>query len=568
MDALNKRRERADPSPPTVPSKKHRSTSPTTGAHDTKQETYVHTSTLPSIRALSSIEAARQGLVSWENDPYEVDPDLTLHLLDLYFEHMNSAVYWLYPRRHFMHWARTCKSKCQNERMVLYAMLAAASVFASQDLAGFGKECATIAGDAISTQIGKFNVSVAHTKMMLALYHFAKGSIGIPWDHIGSAIRTITHMRLHTEEGCYDDRTSSEQPRVEFLLSLEQLAECKRRTFWSCFLMDRLAGGTVCQIKPQDVFLRLPCSEESYDQSIKSDAPYYPNTNVEPTLTLLTPASPLSPMAWLALVGGIWGDVIDFNFGAPHRPASTYRDTYERFYSELRNRLQGWSSRLPPYMQYSEDNLADGIRRGYFHAFVCMHTLYHAAHMKLNQCLRHAQMPDVTARNIREAHAHAQQQLRMMAAIVRVKQVSIDAYSTEPILTIPFAGYGTLMAIDIVSAGGPESSLQPTLELIEGGLVCLRDLSTSWNSAKEQYSSCANRYYQIKNAVTGGQKHQLGAWLGRNWGMDTPIDRDLRMEDDCIYGLGDSTEAIKVYFGALTNGEHGSGSGHRALRIA
>lgn len=516
-----------------------------------------------------SFEVGASGHVSWEDDPHDVYPELTLHLLDLYFERMNSAVYWLYPRRHLIHWTKTCKPKCQNERMVLYAILAAASIFASNALSGFGKDCATIAGDAINSQIGKFNISVAHTKMMLALYHFAKGSIGIPWDHVGSAMRTITFLQLHTEEGCYDDASSAAQPRTEFQLSTEQLAECKRRTFWSCFLMDRLAGPTVCQIKPQDIFLRLPCSEERYEQGAPPEAPYYPNENIDPTLTLLTPSSPLSTMAWLALVAGIWGNVIDFTFCAPHRPAATYSETYQAFYTDVRNRLQGWSSRLPAHLQYGEANLNESIQRGDFHAFICMHTLYHAAHMKLNQCLRHAQMPEVITRNIREAHFHAHQQLRMMATVVRAKRtVSVNGQATECALSIPFAGYGNLIAIDIVSAGGPEASLPTTLGLIESGIVCLRELSTFWNSARDQLRACERRYYQIKNIVTSGQKSRSGAWLGRRWGIELPMERDLREEDDCIYGLGDTTKGSDVYFDAFADNEPGQSASHRSLRIA
>ncbi|KAK5164634.1 uncharacterized protein LTR77_009840 [Saxophila tyrrhenica] len=549
QDAWNKRRDRADPSPPNGPSKKQRSTSPVSQPHEIPQTTKVDT---PGFPIAPVTQAGGRGLMNWDEDPYSIDPELTMHMLDLYFEHMNSALYWLYPRDHFLHWTRTCSDKCQNERMVLYAMLAAASVFAPHSLSGFGKECATIAGDAISSQLGKFNVAVAHTKMMLALYHFAKGSVGIPWDHVGSAVRTITFVQLHTEQGCYDDSTSAAQPRIEFAFSTEQLAECKRRTFWSCFLMDRLAGPTVCMIKPQDIFLRLPCSEDDYDQSIRSNAPYYPNENIDPSLADLTPSSSLSPMAWLVLVASVLGDIIDSTFCAPHRPAATYREAYQKFYSDARYRLQAWSSQLPHYLTYSEANLNGSIQRGYFHAFVCMHTLYHTAHMKLNQCLRHAQMPEVITRNIREAHFHAQEQLRMMTAVLGARRpTQIDGRSTECMLSIPFAGYGTLVAIDIIGAGGPESNLPPTLALIEGGLRCLQELSIFWNSAKDQFKACERRYWQIKKVVVSGQKYDIGAWLGRRWGIELPMDRDLPRDHDVIYGLGESTEAIKLYFDAF-----------------
>ena len=510
---------------------------------------------------------AVKGLMEWEDDPYAVRPDITLHLVELYFQHVNSGVYWLQPRRHFINWLKTTESKCQNERMVLYAMLAAASIFASDDLSGFGKDCARIAGDAVASQLGTFNVSVAQAKIMLAFYRFSKGAMDIPWEYVGSAIRTITYLQYHTEEGCLDDSTSLAQARTEFCLSREQLAECKRRTFWACFLSDRLTGESSCSIKPEDVFVRLPCEEELYEASAPSDAPFFPNENMDSPSTLLTPASPMATVAWTALVAGVWGDVMDFIFRIRHRPDATYRRAYEAFYLEICNRLQGWSSRLPPHLQYSEENLGRSIQQGYAAAFICMHTLYHMAQMKLNQCLRHSVMTDVVTRNIREANAHARKQLEMMSAISIVRaDMTSNGQAIEWSLSIPFAGYATLAAIDVVGAGGPESTLQPTLVLIEGGLLCLRELTVYWTSAKDQLKACEKRYYQIKNIVTSGQRSRSGAWLDKNWGIDLPMERQLRAEDDCIYGLGD---AFATYFDAFAEQEEDARkSQQRALRIA
>jgi hypothetical protein len=508
--------------------------------------------------------------MAWEDDPYQLEPDMTLHLLELYFAHMHNAVYWLYPRHHFIRWAKTSPQKCQNERLVLYATLAAASVFASDGVAAFGKQCAIIAGDAVASQTGRFNVPVAQARMMLALYHFAKGNVDVSYDHVGSALRTMVYLRLNTEDGCVDDERARQNARLEFQFSSEQLAECKRRTFWSCFLMDRLSGSSTCQIKPEDIFVRLPCTEDMYELSTPSDAPYFPNENIDSASTLLTPASPLGPMAWLALVAGIWGDVIDFIFRAPHRPASTYRQQYDLFYEEARNRMQGWVSRLPINLQYSEQNLDQSIQQGYANAFLTMHSIYHMAHIKLNQCLRHAEMPDAVTRNIREAHSHAQKQLRMVGALSKAKrEYFFEGKPADFICSVPIVGYATLSASDIVGAGGPESNVVSTLELIDGGVLCLRELATHWDCARDQLRVCTKRFYEIQNVVKSGhQKLESGAWLGKNWGMDSPIERDLKSEDDCIYGLGDSQRAIRMYFDALAEEEGGRRGSQRVLRIA
>ena len=397
-DLLSKRRAREDSSPPNVPSKKHRSASPLASTQDIsalqKEGTFQPGPGTPGT-STSSLDHASRSLAQWEEDPYAIDPDITLHLLELYFAHINNATYCIYPRGHFLRYVKTHSDKCQNERLVLYAMLAAASIFADDTLSGFGKQCSRLVKDALASQVGRFNMAIAQTKMLLSLYHFARGSTPLAIEYSGSAMRTVTCMRLNTEEGCLDDSESMAQTRIEFSLSREQLAECKRRTFWSAFIMDRYSGTAMCTLKPEDIFMRLPCTDDTYDQSLLSDAPYFANDFIDPSHTILTPASPLAPMAWLVLVAAIWGDMVDFVFRAPHKASSIYVEAYKTFYTDLGNRLQGWLTRLPDHLQYNEANLDRSIQHGYAGTFISMHTLYHLSQMKLNRYLRHSLAPEL-----------------------------------------------------------------------------------------------------------------------------------------------------------------------------
>ncbi|KAK3707658.1 hypothetical protein LTR37_012006 [Vermiconidia calcicola] len=573
-DSLNKRRSREDTSPPNVPSKKQRSASPISTMNETmapQEHIQNQPRQITPPLAQASPQAMRKSPLAWEDDPYELEPEVTLHLVDLYFAHVNNAAYCIYPRGPFLYWLKNFPEKCQNERMVLYAMLATASIFADVSLSSlFGKQCARVAEDAVSTQLGKSNIAVAHTKMLLAVYHFSKGSTGLAWDYVGSAIRTISFMRLNTEEGCLDDKDSMAQARTEFYFSREQLAECKRRLFWSGFLMDRECGAPSCLIKPQDIFLRLPCTDDMFERSIASDVPYFPNETLDPTYSVLTPASPIAPMAWLVLVAGMWGDVNDFIFRTVHRPASSYRETYESFYNDFSNRSQGWLSRLPEHLLYSEANLDRSIQQGYTGTFVSMHAVHHLAHMKLNRYLRHSAVPEFVYRNIRAAHHHSHELLEIMKGLrVANRQIHEPSEGQPRVFSFstPFPGYATLAAIDIVSAGGRESNVKKTLEEIDSGLACLRELSNYWSSATDQSRACQKRFYQIQTVLTSGSKARSGAWLGRNWGLELPLEQEFQ-QDDCIYGLGDSPEAIQTYFDALAEGEGRGKAPQGGLRIA
>lgn len=495
-----------------------------------------------------------QTFISWEEDPYSVDPELTIYLLESYFAHVNNATYCMFPRVTFMNWLTTSREKCQNERMVLYALLAMGSVFSGQEYAGVGKRCADLAMEGFSSKVGRFSLAVVQVRLLLALYNFAKGNEGAAWDYCGLAIRAISALRLNHEEGCEIDR-SRKVPIIEYGLTREQGTECRRRTFWAGFLMDRyngFCGGMLCTISPADIYLRLPCAEDAYESSMPSQAPFYNNGTLDPAFATLNASSPVSPMAWLAQVSGIWGEVMSFIYRSTNYNKNEYRRAYEAVYSDTHAALQDWSAKLPGYLQYSEANLARSVQEGYAGTFISLHVLHHFVLMKLNRCMRHGIAPDLAPRNIRAAHHYAHHLLGMMRAVQTVRRDILHPSTGRPSrfeFSVPFPGYATLSAVDIIGAGGPESTLGPTLDGMASGLECLRELSQYWSSALEQSRSGERRLLQLKNVLSRPYKASSGCWLGRNWGIEGPLEQEFELESDCIYGCDD-----KVYFSALEDG--------------
>ena len=510
-------------------------------------------------------------LYEWEVDPFSIDPGLTTHLVNLYFAHINNSTYCIYPRGHFLNWLHGHRDKCQNERMVLYAMLATATIFAEEGHSGVGKQFASIAGNAVSSQYGKHNMAIAQTHMILSLYHFAKGTNDMAFTHYGSAVHSVRHQRLNMESSVMDDSSTLGQSRREFAMTKNQMAECKRRTFWSALFMDRCCGANTSEIKPEDVFLRLPCTDDMYERGIASDAPHLPNSIIDPAESIITAASPISPMAWLVIVAVLWGNVVDFTFRAYFRGQPGYSEAYNAFYEETNNGLQGWRSRLPPHLQFSEENLTRSIQQGYAGTFISMHTLYYFAQIKMNRYLRHKDMPDFVSRNLRAAHDNAHELLRLMGIIKNARRAIASPANGQPTtftLSTPFPGYATLAAIDIISAGGWEWMLSTTMQEIYNGLECLGELSGYWASARDQLKACQTRYYQIQN-ILQRRISQQGAWLGKKWGMEKPLEQEFDdPEYDCVWGLGESDAAQQIYFETLKQDETNVRTQPGGLRIA
>ncbi|KAK4565814.1 hypothetical protein LTR86_003663 [Recurvomyces mirabilis] len=568
-EVVSKRRSRDDPSPPDVPTKKQRSTSPNAVAHAGATS---HNDTYGAMASSNMAKMVQRSdpMLTWDEDPYNVDSALTMHVLDLYFTHINNAAYTFYSKPQFMAWVASEKDKCQLERMALYSILAVGSLFAGDQYSGFGKCCAEIAKGAVAQKIGTFNLAVVHARLLLSLYHAARGSDGMAWDYAGSAIRTCLSSTLgyQTEEAClYRDQ---DQHRIEFGLAPNQLAECRRRTFWSCFLLDRFAYGSTCTISTADIFVRLPCTDGDYDRGLASNAPHFNNGIIDPQKAQLQPQSPVSPMAWLCLISSIWGDVLNFSNRTVHRPSNAFSEAYETFYVETYNRLHSWSSCLPEYLQYTENNLARSVHTGYGPIFVSAHALYHFTFMRLNRCVKFQCFGQTRVeRNIRAAHMAANALLDMMHSLRLLKRPSHDGgYDpVDSVISAPYLGNSILSAIDIISAGGFDSHIGRTLDSVGGGVECLREAATYWNTARNHFSSSQKRLLSMQNIMTRPTKTQAGAWLGRKWGMKDPLEKDFvnNRNHDCIYGLEDQMH--NSYFDALSDEAQRSSQRSGSMRV-
>jgi len=173
---------------------------------------------------------------SWDQDPYLYDPEATMRFVELFFAQSAREVSIMFPRGAFTRWVRQCRDKCQRECMVLYAVLALGSIFAENEFVSFAKICVDRASQAVSMIDGKFSLAIVQARLLVAGYNHLIGRDSTGWDLSGSALRIISAMRLNSEDGCGEDL--DEFTRRYFSFSREQLKECRRRTFWTAFLVD------------------------------------------------------------------------------------------------------------------------------------------------------------------------------------------------------------------------------------------------------------------------------------------------------------------------------------------
>ena len=262
--------------------------------------------------------------------------------------------------------------------------------------------------------------------------------------------------------------------------------------------------------------------------------------------------SPMGPMAYLAQISSIWGDVLAHIYRASQMNARNYKERYDSFYQQTNRRLDAWMRTLPDHLTYCSRNTNESVREGASGTYLILHCLYHNTIMKLNRHVRHAHVDaGVVKRNMREAMDHAWQLLNMIQRVITVNQdVSHSTRSTKSqrqqlqcAFSAPFTGFAVLTAIDIIGGGGPltEEELSKTIPLMESGLVILDEISRFWASARAQRKAIMQRIEKLvmaaSEAAVGGKK----AWIATG-----PMEKTFGATMDVYYPnhVGNISESV------------------------
>jgi hypothetical protein len=168
-------------------------------------------------------------------DPYPISP-LTMEYLDLYFAYINQATYTMLPKAPFLKWVRHCHEKTLDDKMILYTLMGMGCRFsARKESVAHGKRFLQIARDAEQNSFGKFTLQLVQARLLLALLNFSLGNPSEAWDYCGTAVRAACALNYNSEEGV---TSQSQLLDLEYGLNGRTLAECRRRTFWSAYVMD------------------------------------------------------------------------------------------------------------------------------------------------------------------------------------------------------------------------------------------------------------------------------------------------------------------------------------------
>ena len=302
-------------------------------------------------------------------------------------------------------------------------------------------------------------------------------------------------------------------------------------------------------LKSEDIYLRLPCVEESYEdyENLKdTNTPYFDNGIIETRLCQADGLSALGGMAYIAMISSIWGDVLTYIYQLSYRSVESYLKDHEMFYCATLQRLSSWTHSLPSHLIYSTSNTLACILNGSLGTYVSLHALHHTIAMRLNRNMRHTCLPTAAVvRNLNEANHYAWETLRIMQTIgiAHLEKPNICAVNEVPQLpfdflnSVPFLGYAIFTAIDILSAGGSleAKSFDIKLQMMKSGLAVIEKLSEFWASARVQKTAIIRRIEELTNIVAQKGAEGMTAWMCR-----VPMDDTVSVDNDGFYGHDDT----------------------------
>ena len=462
--------------------------------------------------------------------------------MQVFFKHVPETAYCMFPEGPFKAWVLTGGEKSLDDLMLIYTILALATVFSPKpEHKGLGVQYASISRYACDNR--HFSLQLVQSRMILAIYYYAIDNRNDSWDACGGSIRAASGLRLNVEMEKSEEAYLKTFP---YGLSRHGYSECRRRTFWCCYLMDRFNGfcsGHFSVIQPEDVFLRLPCDAKSFELQAEVHNPYFDLTTPSIQNTNWT----IGSMAYLINICTIWGEVMANIYRTTQRPVPlTSNSTFTSFYESTTQRLRAWKDSLPPCYQFSAESLARAADIGKLGTYITMHTLYHTAAMKLNRYMQHSTLnPLQIAHHVSISKQHAETLLVIMDTLAaRRPSIPSPVSQSEQSAAFnkfssPFVGYSIISAIDILTAKVSLASLPTRLSSFSGAQSILSELTLFWQSARAQQALVLQRIRDLAELTMGNDEAGGARAMGFKFGNISGVGRDT---GDGVFQMRDSIE--------------------------
>ncbi|RGP76145.1 transcriptional regulatory [Fusarium longipes] len=238
----------------------------------------------------------------------------------------------------------------------------------------------------LRTAMDTITVERVQAFLMLGVFEWSQGHES-SWMYVGVAIRMAKMMRLELDDqrmGLLENRASVPQQSRMRSAEIAIIRETRRRTMYSCFILDRLMGsGSSRTISTpiEALQIQLPCSEMAFDLSLEVYTGFLrvPEGSVQPQIN---DDSTLSQFVRLI---EIWSEISIYSSGDGRLQESLPPwDRRSKFY-DLRTQLDEFYDELPDTFTLSRQNYYRHDNHQAANTYVSLHMLASACQIILNR---------------------------------------------------------------------------------------------------------------------------------------------------------------------------------------
>ncbi|KAF4496407.1 transcriptional regulatory [Fusarium agapanthi] len=239
----------------------------------------------------------------------------------------------------------------------------------------------------LRTVMDTLTVERIQSFLMLGLFEWGQENSSSAWMYLGIAIRMAKLMGLEQDDRRMAIQENQASDTTRFGKKSPEVAitrETRRRTMYSCFILDRLmscGSERPLSIAIDSMLIQLPCSEMAFDLSLQvytgllqpHEGSSRPQINDDSTLS-----------RFVKLIE-IWGEISRYSsMGGRSQEAHPPWDTRSTFY-KLREKIIAFDKDLPETFRLSRQNYYRHDNHQATSTYVSLHMLASVSHIVLNR---------------------------------------------------------------------------------------------------------------------------------------------------------------------------------------
>lgn len=343
------------------------------------------------VGAIKGSDAEEKGLLS-EGEDALPSKEIQEHLAEVYFDFVYGQSYPLLHKPSFM-----ARLAAGNVAPVLVLAVCAISArfsnhphIRTEPAFLRGEEWASAARDIALRRWDTPNLTILIVYLLLGLHEFGTCHGGRSWMLAGMAQRMAFALLLHQDLDHNGWGKRAVQKDMSEISPTDR--EIRRRTMWSCFLMDRFnASGTDRPMQMSEDFLNipLPVKEQFFRMELAA-----PTENLKGKV--LNPAEEdagqmtdarenMGTSAYYIKLVAIWGRLVRYwNLGGREKEKYPIWSEESQLHAQKRQ-MDDFEDNLPEHMQWNPENLENHASEKTANQFVFLHLMYYQIRLFINR---------------------------------------------------------------------------------------------------------------------------------------------------------------------------------------